>query len=102
MGLRLRATKFDLDSFTRDVQSSLSETQQHRLTAIRKKLAGTVEDIQRVAVRQRFAILDELGAVAALNWFVWDFATIYPRIKVVTDIISPRRTCRRSCANHCS
>lgn len=86
VGVRLRAAKFDLERFTQDTQPALSEEQRSRLNTISRKLADTLAEIRQVALRLRPTMLEDLGMVATLSWFVREFSATYPQIKVYSDI----------------
>jgi signal transduction histidine kinase len=54
-----------------------------RLTAQAKQAVG---EIRRIAMDLRPAMLDNLGIVSTLSWFLREFRSIHPDLKVTVDI----------------
>ncbi|MBS0388250.1 MAG: sensor histidine kinase [Proteobacteria bacterium] len=51
-----------------------------------RRIQETAESIRAISMNLRPKILDDLGAASAVQWFCRDFAEIYPKLSVVTEL----------------
>jgi len=51
-----------------------------------RRIQETAESIRSISMNLRPKILDDLGAASAVQWFCRDFAEIYPKLTVVTEL----------------
>jgi signal transduction histidine kinase len=51
-----------------------------RLHKLRQQVKDTLEEVRRIAMDLRPAILDDLGIVGTLSWFFREFRVIYPKV----------------------
>jgi signal transduction histidine kinase len=56
------------------------------LEKLSQQIKDTVEEVRRIAMDLRPAILDDLGIVGTLSWFFREFRTIHPRVALRTEI----------------
>jgi signal transduction histidine kinase len=56
------------------------------LQRVATQIKDTVEEVRRIAMDLRPAILDDLGIVGTLSWFFREFRAIYPNIDLRTEV----------------
>ncbi len=63
-----------------------SEDTSARLQKIRQQVKDTLEEVRRIAMDLRPAILDDLGIVGTLSWFSREFRAIHPKVTLRSDV----------------
>ncbi len=86
VGASLAAIKLTLEQAIQSLPSSGADAGRGALEALVQRMRETVGEVRRIAMDLRPATLDDLGLVATLSWFLRDFASIHPGIRLDKDI----------------
>jgi len=83
IGQNLSAVKMTIETVRKDLEKQGGlERQQRALAATLTRLRITIDELRRIALDLRPSMLEELGLLATLNWFVRDYNEINPDVKV--------------------
>jgi signal transduction histidine kinase len=80
VGAALTSLSFGVSGAIEAVRSGDSADAAARLQKLRQHVKDTLEEVRRIAMDLRPAILDDLGIVGTLSWFFREFRAIYPKI----------------------
>lgn len=82
IGQSLSAIKFRIESSIKQIGESVGTKGRDQLELLVPMVQGTVEEVQRIAADLRPFILDDLGLVATLRWFLRQFQSTYSTIRL--------------------
>ncbi len=82
IGQSLSAIKFKIETVTKQIRPQLNSDCTSQLEMLVPMIQSTVEEVQRIAVDLRPFMLDDLGLVATLNWFLREFQSTYSHIRL--------------------
>lgn len=85
-GQTLSAIKILLERETARLKSEHPEIDIGQLKKIVPFISDVIVEVRRILMDLRPSMLDDLGLVAAMNWFCREFQIQYPLIKVHSDI----------------
>jgi len=77
IGQSLSAIKFKIETVTKHIRGQTDWEGVAELEKLVPMIQSTVEEVQRIAVDLRPFMLDDLGLVATLNWFLREFQSTY-------------------------
>jgi signal transduction histidine kinase len=71
-----------------DVERASIQKQQDKLAVVVRRIRDTIEEVRRISVDLRPAVLDDFGAPAALEWLCRELQSVFPtvRISLETDV----------------
>lgn len=75
-----------LSEVSRQPNSHSSQPKASQLEDIIRKTQNTIEEVRRISMNLRPAILDDLGLIAALHWFCREFTLTHPDINLEKQI----------------
>jgi PAS domain S-box-containing protein len=81
IGQSISAIKFKIETCVKQIQENPANTTR-QLETLLPMVQSTVEEVQRIAVDLRPFIIDDLGLVATLRWFLRQFQNTYSDIKL--------------------
>ncbi len=81
LGSSLSAIKFRIESMQKENGAMYGDMEN-----LKSQVRGLIEESRRIQMALRPSILDDLGIVAALNWFLREFQKTYPHIEVTNEI----------------
>jgi PAS domain S-box-containing protein len=82
IGQSISAVKFKLETCMKQIRENPNSGAIEQLEMLLPMVQSTVEEIQRIAVDLRPSIIDDLGLVATLRWFLRQFKNTYSDIRV--------------------
>lgn len=82
IGQSLSAIKFKIESSMKPIAGIPSRGSAAALETLVSMIQSTVEEVQRIAMDLRPFILDDLGLIATLRWFLRQFQSTYSTLKV--------------------
>jgi signal transduction histidine kinase len=82
IGQSLSAIKFKIESSMKPIAGTQAPGGAAALGTLVSMIQGTVEEVQRIAIDLRPFILDDLGLMATLRWFLREFQNTYSTLKV--------------------
>jgi PAS domain S-box-containing protein len=82
IGQSISAIKFKLETCMKQIRESPDSGAIEQLEMLLPMVQSTVEEIQRIAVDLRPSIIDDLGLVATLRWFLRQFKNTYSDIRL--------------------
>jgi len=82
IGQSLSAIKFKIENVMKQIRPQLNSDCTAQLEMLVPMIQNTVEEVQRIAVDLRPFMLDDLGLVATLNWFLREFQSTYSHIRL--------------------
>ena len=82
IGQSLSAIKFRIESSIKQIGESVGTRGGDQLELLVPMVQSTVEEVQRIAADLRPFILDDLGLVATLRWFLRQFQSTYSSIRL--------------------
>lgn len=85
-GQTLSAIKILLERETARIRTEHPGIDVGPLMKIAPYISEVIVEVRRILMDLRPSMLDDLGLVAAMNWFCREFEVQYPQIKVRTDI----------------
>jgi signal transduction histidine kinase len=80
LGSSLAAVKFRLERFLSEPEMSLSI--EDAITMIQH----TMEEARRIQLALHPSMLDDLGILSTLSWFIREFCKTYPRIRIESEL----------------
>ena len=86
IGQALNALSFGIGTTTEMVRGVQIEQSIEMLHGLAGQVKDTVEEVRRIAMDLRPAILDDLGIVGTLSWFFREFRKIYPHMTLKTEV----------------
>lgn len=86
IGQRLAAIKFKIESTQFRKRKSVSPAKDNPMNDIIPMIQTAVEEVRRIQMDLRPAILDDLGLLATIGWLTREFHAIYSAIQVVNQI----------------
>jgi PAS domain S-box-containing protein len=88
LGQILAAAKFSIERALWDLsQNTGGKTASGILRDAVAMVQGAIEEVRRIQMDLRPAVLDDLGLVATLNWFCREFQKVYGKIEVEKRIL---------------
>ena len=81
IGQSLGATKFKIEELLINKQN-LIDDENDQLTGLVGTIKDAIGEVRHIAMGLRPAMLDDLGALATLNWFCREFNNTYKKFKV--------------------
>jgi len=81
IGQSLSAIKFKIESFVKQIRENPGSEDVGTLDMLVPMIQGTVEEVQRIAMDLRPFMLDDLGLIATLRWFLREFQNTYSDMK---------------------
>jgi signal transduction histidine kinase len=82
IGQSISAIKFKLENCMKQIREAPNSGATEGLEMLLPMVQSTVEEIQRIAVDLRPSIIDDLGLVATLRWFLRQFKNTYSDIQL--------------------
>ena len=82
IGQSISAIKFKIETCVKQIQENPNSDNTRQLETLLPMVQSTVEEVQRIAVDLRPFIIDDLGLVATLRWFLRQFQNTYSDIKL--------------------
>lgn len=86
VGQSLSAVKYTLERALELLRNPERGSAHSVLELAIQRIQATAESIRAISVNLRPAILDDLGAASAVQWFCRDFSEIYPLLTVTAEI----------------
>lgn len=86
IGQSLNAISFGIGVVLDQLHKGESEPATALLETLRTQVRQLLDEVRRIALDLRPAMLDDLGIVGTLSWFFRQFRTVYPGVKLVTVI----------------
>jgi PAS domain S-box-containing protein len=85
MGASLAATKFKVESALNEMGAGNPQTKA-ALESVIPIIQGTIEEARRIQMSLRPSVLDDLGILAAINWYCRQYESTHPAISVKKEI----------------
>lgn len=82
IGQSISAIKFKIETCMKQIRGNSDQGTIAQLETLLPMVQNTVEEVQRIAVDLRPFIIDDLGLVATLRWFLRQFQTTYSNIRL--------------------
>ena len=82
IGQSLGAAKFRVEELLINKQNPFGDIEYGKLNSLVETIKNTIDEVRHIAMDLRPAILDDLGALATLQWFCREFENTYTGIKV--------------------
>ena len=89
IGQSLNAIGFGVGSALETCRLGHRDATAESLTALDRQVKATVEEVRRIARNLRPAMLDDLGIVGTLSWFLRDFGKIHRTLNLQVEISAP-------------
>ncbi len=86
IGQSISAIKFRVETCMKQIQKNPGLETIRQLQTLLPMVQSTVEEVQRIAVDLRPLIIDDLGVVATLRWFLRQFQNTYSDIRLENRI----------------
>ncbi|MES0327146.1 MAG: ATP-binding protein [Gammaproteobacteria bacterium] len=88
IGQSLGATKFRLEEFLINKKNSFDDIEYDQLNELVVTIKNTINEVRNIAMDLRPAMLDDLGALATLQWFCREFENTYTgtKVKLLIDV----------------
>lgn len=86
IGSALTAIKFRIEDTLQHLEGGASGATAGRLRHVTKELTRTIEEVRRIAMNLRPAMLDQLGIAATINWYCREIEDICPGLQVTKQI----------------
>lgn len=80
IGQYLNAIKLHLQHITSDQAGRLPPDTRHEIEDVVQVVASATEEVRRISLALRPAMLDDLGLLATLNWLCREFVTAHPDV----------------------
>jgi PAS domain S-box-containing protein len=82
IGQSISAIKFKIETCVKQIRENPNSETTRQLHTLLPMVQSTVEEVQRIAVDLRPFIIDDLGVVATLRWFLRQFQNTYSDIRL--------------------
>jgi PAS domain S-box-containing protein len=82
IGQSISAMKFMIETCMKQIRENRDSEITGRLEMLLPMAQSTVEEVQRIAVDLRPFIIDDLGLIATLRWFMRQFQSTYSNIRM--------------------
>lgn len=87
IGSALTVIKFRIEDTLQHLESgSTGDATASRLRNVTMELTRTIEEVRRIAMNLRPAMLDQLGIVATINWYCREIEDFCPSLQVTKQI----------------
>lgn len=86
IGQSLNAISFGIGVALEQLHRSESEQAIAMMESLRAQVRQLLDEVRRIALDLRPAMLDDLGVIGTLSWFFRQFRAVYPGVKLVTVI----------------
>jgi signal transduction histidine kinase len=86
LGQSLSALSCGIGAALESARKDQSKTTSARLEALAGQVRAAIVEVQRIAMNLRPPMLDDIGLVATLTWFVREFAALHPQLALTTEI----------------
>jgi len=80
IGQKLSAVKFGLRSVSVSIGDRVPQDSRDMIDTLVSTVKEALEEVRRISMNLRPSILDDLGLVAALTWFLREYGSIYRHI----------------------
>lgn len=87
VGQSLAAIKMRVQNVLYRIEEGLPRTKETSLEAVIPIIQQSMDEVRRIQTALRPPMLDELGLVPTIDWFLREFKTTYPSIKVTKNIM---------------
>lgn len=81
------AIRLSIDQLRKGVLTELGGT----LDSLSTQVRGTIEEVRRIALNLRPAMLDDLGVIGTLSWFFRQVRVLHPRLDLDVEIDAEER-----------
>lgn len=85
IGQSLAAIKYGVEQTLVELKDSLDPATRGRLQTVIAMAQQTTEEVRRIQIDLRPPMLDDLGIVVTLSWFVREFEKVYSDIKIKSE-----------------
>lgn len=86
IGAALTAVKYRIEESIQQLHHKAPDTTIDRLHSASRELARTIEEVRRIAMNLRPAMLDDLGIVATINWYCREIGGCYENLHLTKRI----------------
>jgi signal transduction histidine kinase len=86
IGQSLSAIKFGVETVVDRLEKDADPSTVDTLQSLVPMLQDAIEDVRKTVMNLRPSILDDLGVLATISWFVRQFQTVYSEIRVEEQI----------------
>jgi len=86
IGQSLSALSFGIGAALDSTRKRKSKLTSATLEKLAYQVKAAIVEVQRIAMNLRPAMLDDIGLVATLAWFVREFGSAHPRLALSADI----------------
>jgi PAS domain S-box-containing protein len=86
IGQSLSAIKFRVETVVDYLQDETDPSTIDTLQSLVPMLQDAIEDVRKTVMNLRPSILDDLGILATISWFIRQFQAVYSRIRVEEEI----------------
>lgn len=86
IGQSLSAIKFRVETVVDLLQDETGPSTIDTLKSLVPMLQDAIEDVRKTVMNLRPSILDDLGILATISWFIRQFQAVYSRIRVEEEI----------------
>jgi PAS domain S-box-containing protein len=82
VGQSLSAIKLSVEQALDDVERAPIDRQQDKLAVVVRRIRDTIEEVRRISMDLRPAVLDDFGATAALEWLCRELQSVFPAVRI--------------------
>lgn len=86
IGQSLNAISFGIGVALEQMRKGEGDKATAMLETLRTQVRQLLDEVRRIALDLRPAMLDDLGIIGTLSWFFRQFRSVYPGVKLVTVI----------------
>jgi signal transduction histidine kinase len=86
IGQSLNAISFGMGVALDQLRKGEADQAAAMLESLRAQVRLSLDEVRRIALDLRPAMLDDLGVIGTLSWFFRQFRAVYPGVKLVTVI----------------
>ncbi|MGH8502330.1 MAG: histidine kinase [Gammaproteobacteria bacterium] len=86
IGQSLSSIKFGLENTFKQLYEDLPEQVREKLVGAVSSIRATMEEVRRIAMDLRPAMLDDLGIEPTINWLCREFQLAHPTIRIIKKI----------------
>jgi PAS domain S-box-containing protein len=80
IGQSISAVKFSVENALGELEERSPDSVSTHLHNAIDKLRGTMDEVRRISMDLRPAMLDDLGLIATINWFMRDMQSLVPEV----------------------
>lgn len=86
VGQSLSAIKLSVEQALDDVERASSDRQKDKLAVVVRRIRDTIEEVRRISMDLRPAVLDDFGATAALEWLCRELQSVFPTVRINLEV----------------